>query len=164
MATAIITSVIRTIDDCAISISGDYVSNRSNVLRRITAAIHEAFGAGAHILLDDTGKPINGQTIGIKFECPYVSDGRYTLTFSIKGERICDIHSLGAIARPVYDERVVRQLVERALGQVGIALGEMVGFKFPNFFSADVRVTVATTDEQHTTVVIEITDKSMSAA
>ena len=164
MATAIITSVTRTIDTYATSINSEYVSNYSNVLRRITAAIHEAFGSGAHILLDDDGKPINGQTFGIRFENPCVSDGRYTLTFSVKGDRICDIHSLGNIARPIYDERVVRQVVERALGRVGIVLGEMTGFKFPNIFSADVRVTVATTDEQHATVVIEITDKSKEAA
>lgn len=160
MATAIITSVTRSIEDYAISVSGDYVSNRSNVLKRITAAIHQAFGSGSHILIDDTGKPYNGQTIGIEYENPYVSDGRYVLTFSIRGERLCDIHSLGGIARPVYDERVVRQLCSRALGQVGIAIGEMVGFKFPNIFSADVHVTVATTDEQHAIVVVAITDQS----
>ena len=159
MATAIITSVIRTIDDYAITINGDYVSNRSNVLRRITAAIHEAFGAGSHVLLDDEGNPVDGRTIGIRFENPYITNGRYTLTYSVRGERICDIKSLCGIPRAVYDERVVRQLVERALGQVGIALGEMVGFKFPNFFSADVRVTVATTNEQQAVVVIDIQDK-----
>jgi len=160
MATAIITSVARQIDDYAISVSGDYVSNRSNVLRRVTAAIHEAFGSDAHILLDDTGKPHNGQTIGIRYENPFVSDGRYVLTFSIKGERICEFHHFGNIVRPIYDERVVRQLVERATGRVGNAIAEMVGFKFPNIFTANVRVTVATTDEQHATVVVEITDKS----
>lgn len=164
MATAIITSVTRTIDDYAITINTEYVSNRSNVLRRIAAALYEAFGAGAHILIDEDGKPYNGQTIGVKYENPMVSDGRYVITYSLKAERLCEFHSLGNIVRPVFDERVVRQVVERALGRVGIALGEMVGFKFPNLFSADVRVTVATTDEQHATVVIEITDKSKMVA
>lgn len=164
MATAIITSVSRTIDDYAISINSEYVTNRSNVLRRIAAALYEAFGAGAHTLIDEDGKPFNGQTIGVKYENPMVSDGRYVITYSLKAERLCEFHNFGSIVHPVFDERVVRQVVERALGRVGIALGEMVGFEFPNFFSADVRVTVATTDEQHATVVVEITDKSKMVA
>lgn len=159
MATAIITSVIRTIDDYAISINGDYVSNRSNVLRRITAAVHEAFGAGSHVLLDDEGKPVDSRTFGVTYESPYVTDGRYTLTYTVRGDRICDIKSLCGIPRCTFDERVVRRVVDRALGQVGMALGEMVGFKFPNIFNATVRVTVATTDEQHAIVVIDIQDK-----
>ncbi|PKQ16746.1 MAG: hypothetical protein CVT67_02950 [Actinobacteria bacterium HGW-Actinobacteria-7] len=165
MATAIIKPVIKdkTVKSkvylYATSISGDYVSNHLNIGRRLKEDLHDAFGAGAHILVDANGKPYNGQTIGIDGEPPTVSDGHYRFEYHLKADRLCRVWYSSGAAQTIYDERVVKQVVDLATRRIGMAVSQMIGFKFPSFIDADLEVTVVTSDEQHATVVIEIQDK-----
>ena len=165
MATAIIKPVVKaktvtsTLEIYATSINGDYISNHTNIGRRLVKTLHRAFGAGAHILVDTNGKPYNGQTIGIDGEPPTASDGHYRFEYHLKADRLCRVWYSSGAAQTIYDERVVKQVVDLATRRIGMAVSQMVCFKFPSFIDADLEVTVITSDEQHATVVIEITDK-----
>jgi hypothetical protein len=160
MATSIITSTIRQIDDYALSVNGDYLSNRTFLLGHLTAAVKSVLGSvPSRPLLDASGGLYDADTTEVSLSSASVLGGVRRIVLSIKADHLCDISAEKNGDVAVYDERVVNKVSRRVAGHAAIALAEMAGSRFPNTLRADVHLLVATTDEQHATVVVEITDK-----